>query len=820
MTPLLAAALLLAVPAEAPPAAAPAAGLAALPAAVELTGREDFQTLLLQRRRPDGALGAHVSDAEWVSGDESVVRVEDGKAVPVGDGTATLTATAGGETAAVTVTVREFGQPHVWSFRNHVQSVLTKRGCNMGACHGAAAGKGGFLLSLRGYDPSTDFLNITRGARGRRVVPADPARSLLLTKPTAAVPHKGGLRIEPGSDDYRVLAEWVAAGTPQPAGDDPRIDRLEILPERATLGVGDAQPLVVVAHFTDGRTEDVTRWAKFTAANGAVATVSEDGVVSVVGAGEGPVSAWYLARNVVSTVVVPNPESAVEPGTFAATPASNFIDELVNAKLDALNLPPSARCDDATFLRRASLDVAGRLPTPEEVRAFLADGRPDKRQRLVDELLASPGYVDLWSHKWSDLLLVSGDRLRPKAVDSFYGWIRDRVEENAGWDEFARGVVTARGGTLENGAANFYALHQDPETMAETMSAAFLGMSIACAKCHDHPLEKWANDQYYAFANLFGRVRGKGWGGDFRSGDGDRTIFLADAGDLIQPRSGEAMAPRPLDGDPLPADFMGDRREVLADWLVAEENPYFSRAIVNRVWAHYMGVGLVDAVDDLRLTNPPSNPELMDALAGFLVEHDYDLKRLMRLILTSEAYQRSSLPEPGAEGDARYYSHFLPRRLTAEVLLDAFSAATAVPTTFERDGKELPPGRRAVQLKDSALNSYFLDTFGRAERLKTCSCERTEMPSMKQVLHVMNGGTLNEKLADARARFAASAAAGATDAELIEEAYLASVGRFPTPGEAAAVAGVLSGAAGDERRAALEDLYWGLLSSREFLFQH
>ncbi|QDT16025.1 DUF1553 domain-containing protein [Alienimonas californiensis] len=813
MTPLLLAAVLLAAPAEATDA--PGAGLAALPATVSLTGPADFQTLLLQTRQADGALGAPAAGAAWTSSDEAVVVVRDGRAVPTGNGQATLTATVGGQQKAVAVTVTEFDQPHAWSFRNHVQSVLTKRGCNMGACHGAAAGKGGFLLSLRGYDPETDFFAITRGTRGRRIVPNDPARSLLLTKPTAAVPHKGGLRFEEGSDDYAALSEWIAAGAPAPSPHDARLERLEILPERVRLGVGDSQPLVVVAHFTDGRTEDVTRWAKFSAADATVATVSEEGVMTVIGPGEGPVVAWYLARNVVSTAVVPRAESPAE-GVFAEAPQANLIDSFVLEKLSDLNLPPSPRCDDATYLRRACLDVAGRLPTPEEVRAFLADDAPDKRERLVDELLASPEYVDYWTHKWSDLLLVSGDRLRPQAVESFYGWIRERVEENAGWDEFARGVVTAQGSAFDNGAANFFALHQDPEIMAETTSAAFLGMSIACAKCHDHPLEKWTNDQYYAFANLFGRVRGKGWGGDYRNGDGDRTIFVADEGDLIQPRTGEPQPPAPLDGEPLPPDYAGDRREALADWLVDPANPYFSRAIVNRVWENYMGVGLVDAVDDLRLTNPPSNPALMDALADYLVANDYDLKRLMRLILTSEAYQRSSVPEPGAESDVRYYSHFLPRRLKAEVLLDAFSSASGVPTTF----KDRPEGTKAIQLKDSAVDSYFLDAFGRAERLQTCSCERTGMPSMKQVLHVMNGGTLNEKLAAADGRIAAGSASGRSDAELIEEAYLASVNRPPTEEEAAAVAAVLADTEGDDRRIALEDLYWGLLSSREFLFQH
>ena len=378
MTAPLLAALLLAAPAEsAGPADAPA--LAALPAAVELTGPEDFQSLLVQRRREDGSLGAFVAGAAWTTSDESVVKVEGGKAVPVGDGTATLTATADGDTATVTVTVKDADVPHAWSFRNHVQSVLTKRGCNMGACHGAAAGKGGFLLSLRGYDPATDVKSITRGARGA-------AASCRATRPgrcsSPSPPPRcrtrAGLRFEAGGDDYRVLAEWLAAGAPAPTADDPRIERLELLPDRVTLSVGDVQPTTVIAHFTDGRTEDVTRWTKFSAADATVATVSDDGVVTVVGPGEGPVVGLYLARNAVGTVVVPKAEGTVELGSFAAAPRGNFIDELVLDKLDSLNLPPSPRCDDATFLRRASLDVAGRLPTPDEVRAFLADGAPDK----------------------------------------------------------------------------------------------------------------------------------------------------------------------------------------------------------------------------------------------------------------------------------------------------------------------------------------------------------------------------------------------------------------------------------------------------------
>ncbi|MGH7128095.1 MAG: DUF1553 domain-containing protein, partial [Planctomycetaceae bacterium] len=458
----------------------------------------------------------------------------------------------------------------------------------------------------------------------------------------------------------------------------------------------------------------------------------------------------------------------------------------------------------------------------------LADGSPDKRARLADELLARPEFVDYWTYKWSDLLLVTGVRLRPKAVEAYYGWIRERVARNAPWDEIARDIVTAKGSTLENGAANFYSLHQDPLGMAETVSMAFLGMSIQCAHCHDHPLEKWTNDDYYGMANLFARVRAKGWGGDFRSGDGNRTVFVAADGEVIQPRTGRPQPPRPLDAEPIPFDDPRDRREYLADWLTAPENPYFSRAITNRVWANFFGVGIVEAVDDLRLTNPPSNPELLDALAAYLVENDYNLKRLMRVILTSATYQRSSRPVEGNETDERFYSRYYPQRLPAEVMLDALSQVTGVPTVFSQQAApggtvtkvDIPAGTRAVQLADTSIVSYFLQTFGRPERLITCECERSSEPSMVQVLHIMNGDTLTGKLQEQDNRLGELLAARASNEEIIDTLYLTALSRHPTEQEAGRILAVLADAAEADRRAAIEDLYWSLLSSNEFLFNH
>ncbi|MEX2287841.1 MAG: DUF1549 and DUF1553 domain-containing protein [Planctomycetaceae bacterium] len=791
--------------------------LVIFPSSIVLDGPKSQQTLLVQEMRGE-QVGAQVRDGiAFQSSDEKVVRVENGSAIPVGNGQATITAKVGNRTATVEVTVARQEAKADWTFRNHVQSVLSKAGCNSGACHGAAAGKNGFKLSLRGYDAKYDYFAITRQSGGRRIVPSDPGRSLFLTKPTGAIPHKGGIRFDVDSKEYRVLAEWLAAGHPGPSDADPRLERLEMLPSDVMLAPKATQQFVVLAHFSDGRVEDVTRWAKFTSTNLTVAKVDDFGKIDVLGNGVGAVGAWYLAHNVVGTVTVPYD---VPPAADVYTKAerNNVIDDLVLDKLQRLNIRPSEPAGDSEFLRRAYLDTIGVLPTIDEARAFLSDPTPDKRARLVDQLLARPEFVDYWTYKWSDLLLINSERLRPKAVETYYGWVRKHVEDNTAWDAFVRELVTAKGSTLENGAANFYSLHEDPPEMAETVSMAFLGMSINCARCHDHPLEKWTNDDYYAMAGMFARVRGKGWGGDRGSGEGDRLIFANTEGELIQPRTGRAQQPRPLDGVPVSFDSTADRRIALAEWLTAPQNPYFTRAITNRVWANFFGVGIVEKVDDLRLTNPASNEKLLAALSDYLVASRYDLKALMRTILTSGTYQRSSRVQPGNEADERLYSRYYPKRLKAEALLDALSQVTGTPTTFAG----YPAGTRALQLRDSKVASYFLNTFGRPERTLTCECERSNEPSMVQVLHIMNGDTINAKLEHEKSRVSQFVSAGAAPEQIVDDLYMSALARTPRSDEKAKILQVLAEAAADEkqRRLVIEDLYWSVLSSKEFLFNH
>lgn len=789
--------------------------LVVLPNEIPLTGPQARQRLIVEMA--DGTLitGPVSEGIKFASDNEAVATIVNGQVVPKGDGQTTVTITARGMSATARVTVKEFGKAHSWSFRNHVQSVLSKTGCNSGACHGASAGKNGFKLSLRGYDPEADFFAITRQSRGRRVVPDDPGRSLILTKPTGAIPHKGGVRFAEDSQEYRVIAEWLAQGSSGPTPDDARISRLEILPASARLRAGVEQQMVVRAHFSDGRVEDVTRWAKYTATNHTVCTVDDQGLIKVSGSGEGAVVAWYLAQNATASVTVPYSQP-VSPESYLQAKRANFIDDLVLEKLQALNIPPSPRSDDSEFLRRVYLDTIGLLPTSDEARMFLEDTDPDKRLKLIEQLLSRPEFVDYWSYQWSDLLLLTGNRLRPQAIKSYYQWIREQVASNVPWDEFARRVILAKGSTFENGAANFYALHQDPQDMVETTSMAFLGMSIQCAHCHDHPNEKWTNDDYYGMVSLFARVRGKGWGGDFRNGDGNRVIFVDDQGEVLQPRTGKPRPPRPLDGESISFDDPADRREHLARWLTSPQNPYFAKAVVNRVWANYLGKGLVEAVDDIRLTNPASNERLLTRLSEELIRNHYDLKWLMRTILQSETYQRSHQILKENAADQRFYAHSYPRRLKAEVLLDALSQVTAVPTAF----KDQPAGTRAIQLPDASVGSYFLDTFGRPERLLTCTCERSDEPSMTQVLHLTNGKTIQEKI-EAKAGLVTRFVEEKTPAnEVIETLYLASLSRKPSENELTRLSSILNETPDSEKRQVIEDLFWSVFTSKEFLFQH
>jgi hypothetical protein len=703
--------------------------------------------------------------------------------------------------------------PDGFTFRNHVLPVLTKSGCNSGACHGAAAGKNGLALSLRGYDPDADYDALVRQASGRRVNRLEPARSLALLKPTEVVPHLGGRRLEPGDPEYDVIARWIAAGAPPPKPGDPTLDRLDVAAPPATLDIASTHRLVVRAHYSDGSNEDVTRWARYTTGDQSVATVDDYGLVTMVGPGETAIAVGYQSGVGLVQVMAPYP-STLAPHVFSGAVRVNAIDDAIVEKLAALRVEPSGLVGDAAFMRRAYLDAAGILPAPDEVERFVADRSPDKRAALVDALLAREEFTDYWAYKWSDLLLVSSRRLGPNNVREFYGWIRESVARNVPWDRFVAELTTATGRTTDHGAAAYFVIHRNPIDLAENYTQAFLGLTLTCARCHNHPMEKWTQRDYYGFANLFARVSIKT---DTSPGgkDDTRAVFSTPAGDLPHPRTGEVLPPRPLDAQPMPAHDQGDRRAYLAAWVASPDNPLFVRTFVNRVWAHFMGRGLVEPVDDLRATNPVSNAALFDVLTDHAVATGFDVRALARFIMTSAAYQRSSETTPHNAHDDRYYSHYLPRRLPAEVVLDAVSAVTDVPERFAG----YPAGTRALQLPDTRVSSYFLDVFGRPARLVTSVEERAQDPSLAQALHAINGSTLNDKLRAPDGLVADLMAQAASLDTALDTLYMRAFARRPSPTERTR----LAGGVGDPARLSrddIEDLAWAVLTSKEFLFNH
>jgi hypothetical protein len=790
--------------------AAPPATLAftGAPRSLTLNGPYASARVLVEERAGPTVRDA-TDRATLTIADPTIATLTDGFLRPRRDGATTLLARVGDRTIRLPLTVQKVDGAPTPRFTAHVVPILTRTGCNQGACHGAAQGKGGFKLSLQGYDPEADYEAITRAAAGRRVSPARPESSLLLRKPSGGVPHKGGTIFAPGSPEHRLLTAWIAGGMPAPRADEPAVTAVEITPAVRTLRVGDTQRYQVVARFADGSRRDVTAQTLFSASDGTVAQVATDGQAKVVGRGEAAVLVRYRDR--VATASLLSPFNAPRPAPTGPVPPAGapMIDALIDRKLAALGLDASPPCSDTDFLRRVSLDLTGTLPTPDTVREFVADARPDKRTRLVDTLLESPEYVDNWTLIWGDILRSTRNALGERGLVTMNRWLRDSVGQNKPWDTMSRELVLARGSMFDDGPANFFRAASTPETLAETTSQVFLGVRMQCARCHNHPYEKWRQTQYYQFAAFFARVRTKpGEAND------ERIVYTDSGGEVNHPKTRQAVEPAVLDGALLAPPDSGDRRIALANWLTAPQNPFFARSVVNRVWRQFLGQGLVEPVDDLRVTNPPANAALLDALAKDFVAHGYDLKALMRAITATRAYQRSALSTRTNAADLRYLSHYPFKRLGAEALLDAVGAATGVPEKFGG----YPAGLRATQLPDTTPSSYFLDLFGRPARNVVCQCERTDNPNLGQVLHFMNSKGVNDRLTAKEGRIARLLDAKVSDRELIEEFYLAAFSRFPTDDEQLTAAWELTHA--KDRRTAAEDLLWVLLNSKEFVFNH
>jgi hypothetical protein len=736
--------------------------------------------------------------------------------------------------AAIPTTAAPLGtpSPRRLNFTNDILPVLSKAGCSQGACHGKASGQRGFRLSVFAFDPEADYDAIVKDARGRRVRGSDPDHSLLLRKATATMPHGGGQRFAVGSPEHRLLRRWIAEGMPFRGDRDPVLERVEISPLERVLDMKQEQQLRATAVFSDGSRRDVTRAAAYSSNEPEIAAVDGGGLIRTADvAGEAAVMVRYMGQIAVSRVTVPGSgvqafrRSGVQDradesrararvgaraGTedlAARTPERvDFIDDLVQRKLARLGIVSSPRCTDAEFVRRAFMDVIGTLPTPAETRSFLADSDPRKRAKLVDALLDRPEYADYWGMRWADILLVNRDPLFPKGAWAFDRWVRDSFRRRRPYNEIAFDLLTAQGATYRDGPANFFRAAPSPTDAAIAVSQLFLGVRLECARCHHHPSERWSQDDFYSLAAYFGRVHERG------ASEYEAVVSLGKGGEVKHPRTGQVMAPRPLLG-PATAATEEDPRIQLAEWVTSPQNPFFAREAVNRVWAMLLGRGLFEPIDDQRITNPASNEPLLDALAQEFVRSGYDFKQLIRTILTSETYQRSARANPTNARDTRNYSRAYPRRLPAEVLMDAVGHVTGVSEQFNG----LPPGLKATQLWDSKLDNYFLSVFGRPGRISVCSCERSAEGSLTQVLHLMNSPGVQSKLSADDGRAAQLAASPLTEEQIVSELYLATYCREPTSRERRAALAAFR-RSGATRRSATEDLLWALINSPEFVF--
>ncbi len=843
--------------------------LVVMPERLELTGIDPLHGVVVTRIDAEGRTRDVTREAAYTATNPALLRIDKkGRAEALADGDSNLEVTHEGETVRVPVSCVETGKTAAPSFRQDILPILTKTGCNAGGCHGKLAGQNGFRLSLRAYAPEWDHDWITTEVNARRINVAFPEQSLLVQKPIGGIAHEGGTRFKAGTRYYDTLVQWIAGRAPGPDAKEQDAAKLEVIPGDRELRVGEAQQLLVRAHYADGRKRDVTWLAQFFSNDEAVVSVKPDGLAKAIRCGEASIRVHFQGQVEVVRFTMPYP-AKVEPEQFIAR--QNAIDEPVFEKLAKLRIPPSPPCDDETFIRRASLDAAGILPKPEEVTAFLADQSPDKRARLVDSLLERPEWTDYWTLQLADLLQNRKERDHDvrgiKGVRGFHAWLRAQVAANRPWNELARAVLLAQGNSVEHPEIGYYITvagekeRVEESELPDSVAQSFLGTRVGCARCHNHPLEKYTQDDFYHFSAYFSKMSLKrvspskgateltllsreereavkkleevqtkaaeaqakeGIGGDESAKKAkevqrqvdEATKRLADAREkqpvVNQPRTGKQMNPKPLDGVQWSFEPGRDPREQFVDWMLTSEN--FGGAMVNRLWKHFFSVGLVEPVDDLRASNPPSNGALWALLNREFVANGYELKHVMRLILNSRAYQLSSASGEGNETDTRFFSHYYARRLPAEVLLDNLAVATGIPSAFPG----YPLGTRAVQLPEPGVGSYFLTLFGRSDRVTACACERKGEVTLPQLLHLSNSGDLQGQIANEKGRLA-ELLKTTDDRAAADALFLNTLSRLPREGERAALAEAL---VSDQREPVFRDLLWALLNSKEFAFNH
>jgi hypothetical protein len=826
--------------------------------ALHLRGADARQQLLATASFNTGLLRDYTREVRYEISPAGVVQVsKTGRVTPLAEGTATITVQVVGQasrlsegrlapgaanlgetpgsagqkpppprpsglaTATLAVTVEDFKNVPTVNFPNQIVPIFTKAGCNSGGCHGKASGQNGFKLSLLGFEPKEDYEHLTMEARGRRLFPAAPDRSLLLLKPTATLPHGGGKRLDVDSDDYKLLLRWIAQGMPYGKPTDPTVAKIEVFPKERTIPLDGEQQLAVVAHYTDGTTEDVTRSALYEPNDKNLAKCDETGLVKVFALpGDVAVMVRYQARVAVFRATIP-----LGAPVENVPVAKNFIDELVFKKLKTVGMPPSVLCDDSTFIRRSCIDIAGRLPTAEETKRFLADKDPAKREKWIDALLDSTDYAEYFANKWSALLRNKrGAPTHTRGTYAFYDWIRDSFLRNKPYDRFAREIVAASGELTENPPVAWYRQVSNPNAQLEDTAQLFLGLRLQCAQCHHHPFEKWSQQDYYGFAAFFSQVGRKAG-----AQPGEEIIYARrGVPTATNKKTKQPVPPAGLGEAPVKLSSDDDPRQALADWMSSTNNPFFAKALVNRYWKHFFNRGLVDPEDDMRETNPPTNPELLDALAKNFIASHFDLKNLVRTLCRSQVYQLSSLPNKFNAVDKQYFSRYYPKRLTAEVLLDAVDEATRSDSKF--DG--LPAGTRAVQLPDNSFNSgsYFLAVFGRPDSSSSCECERSQDASLAQSLHLLNSKEVQDKLTSTNGCAALLAKdTQREDALKVRELYNTVYSREPDKKELELALNHLgkSPVAKDgkadpklAKQQGYEDIIWALINTKEFLFNH
>ncbi|MCI0681468.1 MAG: DUF1549 and DUF1553 domain-containing protein [Gemmataceae bacterium] len=789
------------------------ASITVQPATLELRQHRQPHSLQVLGVSADGYSVDLRAQAKFTSAHPAVAAVDpQGWVQPKSNGQTTITVVAAGQTRTVPVKVQLPATEPPLSFRHEVMAVLSRAGCNQGACHGYSLGKNGFKLSLRGSDPEPDYFAIARELNSRRVNFIAPAASLVVAKARGEVPHEGGVRFSRASLENDILVRWIQHGAPNDLADKAHVVGVRLVPDKLVLQPGQKHRLQFLATYDDGTVRDVTRLGILSANNTQFADVDEEGVVTAGDAGETVIVGRFERTFAASSVMVLKPDAA-----FKSTPVpqDHLIDKHVVDKLNRVKITPSPPAGDEEFLRRVFLDLIGVQPKPDEVRAFLADKNPKKREQIIDSLFARPEFVDHWSLKWGDLLQNSRNAVSQQSVYLFREFIRSAVASNMPLDEFARKLVTARGGAVDNPASVYFAISKDTNDTVERATQVFCGVRMLCARCHSHPLENWTQADYYGLASFFTQVSPRQDGRLRNVGNAKLIQVNRAAGDATNPRTNRPQPPRFLGGvEPTLAAGV-DRREAYAKWLTAPDNPFFARGLVNRYWSYFFHRGIIDPVDDIRSTNPPINPALLDALTKDFIDAKFDVRHLMRRIATSATYQRTSVPNASNKYDEQNFSHAIPRRVPAEALLDSLVQATGVPENFGG----APGGFRAAQLPDGNVDSDFLKLFGKAQRMEACECERDNTSNMLQALHFINGKTILSRVQNPAGRVMQLLKQKLPDDKLVTELFLWSLARHPRPEELKVTVEFFR-SYGDRKAEAAQDLFWALLNSRDFLMVH